>query len=92
MKKIVLGSFEKITESLKNEQSKLDIQKASFKSALLCIKSGTMKFENDPLLPMLQEEMTNRINHFKGLTPEDESKLLMITADQRKIIVDNDRK
>ncbi len=41
---------------------------------------------------MLQEEMTNRINHFKGLTPEEESTLLKITADQRKIIVDNDRK
>lgn len=92
LKKIAVESFDKITESLNNEQSRKEIQKASFKSALQGIRSGIMQYESDPLLPMLQSEMTSRINHFKGLSPADESKLLKITTDQRKIIVDNDRK
>ena len=47
-----------------------------------------MKFENDPLLPILKKEMDSRINHFKGLSAEDESKILSLTADQRRIIAD----
>ena len=51
-----------------------------------------MKYENDPLLPMLQNEMQKRIAHFKGLTPEEEGKLLSLTAEQRRVIADLDRK
>jgi len=51
-----------------------------------------MTYENDPLLPVLQKEMQDRIAHFKGLTPEQESKMLSLTADQRRIIAESDRK
>ena len=51
-----------------------------------------MKYENDPLLPLLQEEMQKRIQHFKGLSAEEEGKLLSLTAEQRRSIADNDRK
>jgi len=51
-----------------------------------------MKYEEDPLLPMLQQEMENRINHFKGLSAEEESKILSLSTSQRKVIADQDRK
>jgi len=51
-----------------------------------------MRYEEDPLLPLLQAEMKNRIDHFKGLSPEEESRLLQLTVEQRKIVSDNDRK
>jgi hypothetical protein len=51
-----------------------------------------MKYESDPLLPLLQNEMSARISHFKGLSAEEESKILSLTPDQRRIIAENDRK
>ena len=51
-----------------------------------------MAYERDPLLPMLQEEINSRISHFKGLSKEEESRLLSLTPDQRRIIADQDRK
>ena len=57
LRQIALGSFETIQNSLKNADSKKNIQRDSFKSALAGISSGIMKYEHDPLLPMLQDEM-----------------------------------
>lgn len=51
-----------------------------------------MTYDKDPLLPMLKNEMEQRIAHFKGLTPEEEGKLLSLTPDQRRVIADLDRK
>jgi hypothetical protein len=36
--------------------------------------------------------MQQRIAHFKGLSAEEESKLLSLTPEQRRSIADNDRK
>lgn len=36
--------------------------------------------------------MQARIAHFKGLSAEEESKLLQLTPEQRRSIADNDRK
>jgi len=51
-----------------------------------------MKYHSDPLLPLLQSEMQSRISHFKGLSAAEESKLLALTPEQRRIIADQDRK
>ena len=50
-----------------------------------------MEYENDPLLPILSEEILSRTEAFKGLTAEEESKLLALTADQKRIIAENDK-
>lgn len=92
MREIVLGSFDKVQSSLKDPQSKKEIQKQAFQAALNGITSGVMKYDNDPLLPILQNEMQSRIAHFKGLTPEEESKLLSLSQEQRRVIADLDRK
>lgn len=92
LKDIALGSFQKVQDAFKEPAQKKEIQSAAFKAALAGISSGVMKYENDPLLPMLQNEMQSRIQHFKGLSSEDESKLLSLTQEQRRVIADLDKK
>lgn len=92
MREIVLGSFETVQKSITDPATKDQVRKDAFRSALSGIASGAMKYENDPLLPMLQEEMQKRIAHFKGLSPEEEGKLLSLTADQKRVVADLDRK
>lgn len=81
-----------VNESLKNPAKKTEIQEQAFKDALDGIREGQMSYKHDPLLPILQGEMNSRISHFKGLSKEEESKLLSLTTDQRRIIADQDRK
>ena len=52
-----------------------------FQSALEGIRKGRMEYENDPLLPILSEEIMKRTEAYKGLSAEEESKLLSLTAD-----------
>lgn len=92
MRQIALGSLETVNNSIKNQGTKSDILQAAFRSALIGIRTGEMRYEEDPFLPLLQNEMESRINHFKGLSSEEESKILSLTADQRRIIAEQDRK
>jgi hypothetical protein len=92
LRQIALGSFEKLQAAIADPVAKQDIQKQAFQAALSGIRSGVMKYEQDPLLPYLQNEMQSRIAHFKGLSAEEESKLLSLTPEQRRSVADNDRK
>jgi mannitol-1-phosphate/altronate dehydrogenase len=92
LREIALGSFEKVQQSIRDPATKGEIQKQAFQAALKGIESGLMKYEQDPLLPLLQSEMQSRIAHFKGLSAEEESKLLSLSSEQRRVIADNDRK
>ena len=92
MREIAIGSFEKVQAAINSPATKQQIQRDAFKSALAGIASGLMKYEHDPLLPLLQSEMQARIAHFKGLTPAEESKLLSLSAEQRRTVADLDRK
>lgn len=79
-------------KAITDPATQAEVQRNAFKSALAGISSGVMKFEHDPLLPILQGEMQNRIAHFKGLSAEEEGKLLSLNADQRRVVADLDRK
>lgn len=92
LKQIAVGSLDVINKSLTDPARRGDIQQKALDAALEGIRSGRMAYEKDPLLPILQEEINSRIAHFKGLSAEEESKLLSLTADQRRIIADQDRK
>jgi hypothetical protein len=92
LKQIATGSLDVINKSLSDPSKRRDIEEAAFQSALKGIRSGQMAYESDPLLPILQDEMNRRITQFKGLSKEEEGKLLSLTADQRRIIADQDRK
>jgi len=47
-----------------------------------------MTYKNDPLMPILANEITSRVNSYKALSKDDETKLLSLNADQKKFIVD----
>jgi len=41
---------------------------------------------------MIQEQIAQRLTKFSGLTKEEESALLALNGDQKKIVVHNDKK
>ena len=92
MRDIAQGSVDKILAQVMDPVHATDIKRASFESALAGIRSGVMTYQNDPILPLIEAEMQERLQKFQGLTPEEEGKLLQITEDQKKYVVDNDRK
>jgi hypothetical protein len=51
-----------------------------------------MTYSKDIILPMIEVEMKERLQKFKGMSKEEEGKLLSLTDEQRKIIADNDKK
>merc|ERR1712160_21718 len=87
LKKFLSGigeaSFGVVTAALKDPAQKGAIMDAAFASALLGIRSGTMTYENDPLMPILVSEVTNRTQAYANLTSAEESEMLMLTPEQK---------
>jgi hypothetical protein len=65
---------------------------AAFASALLGIRSGVMTYENDPLMPILVSEVTNRTAAYANLSSAEESEMLMLTAEQKLLIGKDDKR
>ena len=51
-----------------------------------------MTYEGDPLLPILQAEVEARTSAYANISAEDESKLMSLTSDHKRIIAENDKK
>lgn len=85
------GALDKIQSSLNDPEKRAEIDQGIFESALAGIRSGVMTYENDPLLPIITEEINTRTEAFKGLSAEEESKLLQLTQDQKRIISSADK-
>lgn len=73
------------------EQDDGTIKKQAFDCALEGIRQGRMDFKNDPVMPIMKEELSKRTSQLKGLTPEQESEMLSLTEDQRKGVAQMDR-
>jgi len=76
MRNVVLGSVTKVLNQVDDPKFSVQIKRASFLSALDGIKSGKMTYKDDTILPMIEVEMQERLAKFKGMTKEEESKLL----------------
>lgn len=50
-----------------------------------------MEYENDPLLPILQQEIANRTSQYANLSAAEEQKLLMLNDSQKKVILETDK-
>jgi len=92
MKEIASGSVDKILKQVDEPAHADEIKSAAFQSALAGIRKGTMTYENDAILPLIQAEMADRLEKFSGLSAEEESKLLALTEEQKDIVAANDRK
>lgn len=56
------------------------------------MRSGTMTYSGDILLPMIAKEVDARLVQFQGLSAAEESALLALSDDQKRIILANDLK
>ncbi len=81
MNSIVSNAVAKVNSALDDPTHRDKILQASFESALIGIRTGKMEYVNDPILPILSEEINKRTAEFKSLTPAQESKLLSLTAE-----------
>lgn len=61
-------SFAKIEEKMADPSSRAAIQDQFFQSALAGLRKGIMQYENDPLLPILQEEIQSRTAAYQNLS------------------------
>ena len=92
LKDIAQGSLDVVHQAVADPEKSQEILEQSFRAALKGIQQGKMTYDEDPILPILQSEMDKRIQHFKGLSAEEEGRLLSLTPEQRRIIADQDRK
>jgi mannitol-1-phosphate/altronate dehydrogenase len=86
------ASFAKVTEAMADPAQKAQIQEAAFQSALQGIRDGVMTYKNDPLMPILVNEVNNRTSAYANMSAEEESKLLSLDDATKKIIAANDRR
>jgi len=92
MKEIVDASVQKVFSYVADPAHSAEIKRGSFEAALNGIRTGVMTYEGDQILPMIQGEIAQRLTKFQGLSKEEESQLLALSANQKTIVVDNDRK
>lgn len=92
MREIAQGSLDTVMAQVNDPATAAEFKRASFEAALAGIREGQMTYANDLILPKIQEEMKTRLEKFQGLSAEEESKLLQLTEEQKKIVVENDRK
>jgi len=85
------GAQQKLQSSLSDPSTRKVIDDGMFQSALLGIRKGEMTYENDPLLPLVESEIQSRTAAFAGLSAEEESKMLALNDDQKKIIAGSDK-
>ena len=76
---VVKESLDSINNAVHDPIQRESILDSSFESALVGIRKGVMTYENDALMPLLRQEMDERIERFQGLSEEDEGKLLSLS-------------
>jgi hypothetical protein len=86
------GALSKLNATLADPEESKAIKEASFQSALQGIRDGSMSYKGDPLMPILTGEIEARVNSFKSLSPAEETAMMALTADQKKLIVEADKR
>lgn len=51
-----------------------------------------MTYKNDPLMPILTEEIAVRVNSYKNISAEEETKLMSLDNDQKKVVAEADKR
>jgi len=92
MRQVAIGALDSVLSKVDHPEHAAKIKRASFLAALDGIRTGAMTYNGDAVLPMIEKEMTDRLTRFKGMSKEEEGKLLSLSAEQRKIVAENDRK
>jgi hypothetical protein len=86
------GALDKVNSALSDTQHSSKIKEAAFQSALSGIREGVMTYKNDPLMPILTNEIASRVNAYKSISAEEEGKLLSLDNDQKKVVIEADKR
>lgn len=68
-----------------------EITEQAFQAALDGLRKGKMDYAKDPVLPILQEEISSRVADMRSMTAQEESDLLSLNSDQRRSVAQADR-
>ena len=85
------GALDKVNSALTSPDS-AELKEAAFQCALGGIREGSMSYKNDPLMPILTDEIADRVNNFKAISSEEERNLLSLNADQKKVVIEADKR
>lgn len=87
---VTLEAFEATMEKVENDHDG-EIKEQSFRAALDGIRKGRMDYAEDPVLPIMREELASRVAQLKEMTPQEESDLLSLSTDQKRSVAQMDR-
>jgi len=88
---IVEGANAEIDRQLSGPNAK-EIKKAIFDSALEGLSKGYMDYNNDPILPLIQNYVKSEMQRYSNLSPEEQSKLISLSEAQIQALKDADQK
>lgn len=92
LREIAVGSVDKVFGMMDDASFRAKIERSAFESALDGIKDGVMSYKGDAVLPLIEAEMSEKLQKFGGLSAADESALLSLTPQQRHLVAENDKK
>lgn len=83
-KKVINGVVQKAIQRVDEvlEESMDTIRAEIFESALIGIRQRRMTYENDPILPLVQETIKESVQEVARLTPEEQLSLVTLSDDQ----------
>lgn len=90
--RIAETALNKALAKIKDNTQNKEILDASFESALVGLSKGVMQYENDRVLPLFLEELKQLTQPILNLTPEQENKKFSLTNDQKKYLMDLDKR
>jgi len=72
-------------------QNEEETQRRSFESALEGIRKGYCDYASDGIMDLVKENIATRAANLKSLSPEEESKLLALTDNQKTAVANLDK-
>jgi len=69
-----------------------DILRKSFDSALEGLANGKMVYNNDPILPLVQDFVKSSLQKYSSLTADEQNKLIALSESQIQALKDSDKR
>lgn len=92
IKEVTESALKDLSEFVSDPKRKEELHKSSFETALKGLSKGEMNYENDIVLPYFVNQFSAKSNALKKLTLEEETAMFALSKDQKKFVVDNDKR
>lgn len=92
IKEITEESLAVVLKKVNDPQQNQEILESSFNSALEGLRTGQMEYNDDKILPMFLNELKARTERYANLSLAEENKLFALTSDQKKQVIEGDRR